>query len=109
MENLSNLLEQLAAKLGVAIDVLWAALLRQAVLAGISNLIFIIATGTTVYLMVKWYRAIQKNRTDEIVYVPFGICAVFIAIMAIYCIDQIPMTLAAFFNPEYWALKTILQ
>lgn len=38
MDQLTALLEKLAAKLGVAVDVLWAALMRQAFIAGYSNL-----------------------------------------------------------------------
>ena len=109
MDRLNDLLEQLAAKLGVAVDVLWSALIRQALFAGIGDLIFIAAIIAAVYFLVKLAKWIIKERVDEIAWMPFGLVAIAVAGSAVFSIVNLPMLFAEFFNPKYWAIKEILD
>lgn len=110
MEKLTQLVEQLAAKLGVAVDLIWDALLRQALIAGIGDLIWIAVLSVGIFWIVRWGKWIAnvKNRVDEIAWLPFGLVATAACIALVATICCLPMTLAAFFNPNYWALHEIL-
>lgn len=113
MDKLTALLETLAAKLGVAVDVLWAALMRQAMISGLADLVFIAATvaalvGTWKYVVLV-HRKVEERDWDEIAWLPCGLIAAAMVGVSFAVLADLPMTLAAFFNPEYWALMRILK
>jgi hypothetical protein len=113
MDKLTVLLEQLAAKLGVAVDVLWAALMRQALISGIADLIFLGAVaaflfGTWKYVVLV-HRKVEAREWDEIAWLPCGFVAVAMVGITFAALAGLPMMFAAFFNPEYWALMRILK
>lgn len=113
MDKLTALLETLAAKLGVAVDVLWAALMRQAFIAGVSDLIFLAAVAAAVYGTWKYvvlvYRKVEARDWDEIAWLPCGLVAAVMVGVSFASLGSLPMMFAAFFNPEYWALMQILR
>lgn len=110
MDNLTNLIDALASKLGVAVDVLWAALIRQAFIAGIVDLTIIALLCVAAFYMKTWAAWLLKNenRIDEMAWFPFGVVAALVVVSIICVLSELPITLAAFFNPEYWAVNKIL-
>jgi hypothetical protein len=113
MEKLTAIVEQLAAKLGVAVDVLWAAMMRQAFISSVADLLWIAGLLYAMTWVVKYVRLVHKKVDDrdwdEIAWLP---CAIVCCVAFGFCIGTIaslPMTFAGFFNPEYWALMKILK
>jgi len=115
MEKLTPLLERLAEKLGVTTDMLWKALLRQALLDGLVSLVqYVVVIVWTAYLVRLSYRYRLPDETNDPLDHPFimvGGSIVWLATVALVLIAlfTLPTTLAAFFNPEYWALKKVLS
>ena len=106
-------LEVLASKLGVAVELLWEALLRQAIINGIVDLIFYILIGCSIYpaiLLWKWiYKKVENDNWDEIAYAWPGLLSVVLFILILAAFLSSYMTVASFLNPEYWALDRILK
>lgn len=108
-----ELIQELAAKMGVAVDVLWGALLRQAPITGCVEIIFAVFVICAAAAMVFVTRRIHKFVSDEPDYQPMwigvGIAWLVIFWLAMGVICSLPTTVAAFLNPDYWALNTILN
>jgi hypothetical protein len=102
----------LAAKLGVAAEHLWAVLLRQAPITGAMSLVFyafLIACCFGLFRWIKFVRdKVDNDRWDEISYLGPILGAIPLVIGIVIAIDYLPLTVAAFFNPEYWALHEII-
>lgn len=128
MDKLIPLLEQLSKKLGVAVDVLWAALVKQARIEGISWIVFyvftIICVAAALILLRNLFhkKAVWENAHDdevgrgytyqwdehsgEIVLVSIvGALAFIVLLVAVCSLDD---SIACFTNPEYIALKKVL-
>ena len=115
---LAQVLDKLASKLGVAVDVLWAALMRQALITGLLDLAFVAAYAFGVYWTVRYVRMVfdrtdgesdHWKRWDEIAWLPCGIVVLVMFGLGLGLLASLSMTAAAFFNPEYWALMKILN
>jgi 4-hydroxybenzoate polyprenyltransferase len=113
----ATLLRELATKLGTTSEYLWRVLLKQAFISGISDIIYYIAlTIATIYLFWLHKKFSVENEKKQSLYykkewiiLPMG-AAGFILIIALLCaIGNIPDTIAALVNPEYWALDQILH
>lgn len=120
-EQTNILFEKLAEKLGTTVEHLWGVLLTQAPISGFIDLVTCIAL---VFAMVFVYRLVRRKttvpqKTEENKYpsaewVDDGradawICTtIFILIGTIIVAASLEGILAAFFNPEYWALKRVL-
>lgn len=120
----TSVLQAVAAKLGVASELLWMVLVKQAFISGISYLLFILVT---VVLTVIWYRVtkiVHKYVTvgykdpvyegriehwDDAHYIYVVIGWVIVAICYITILVDMSVMLGAFFNPEYWALNKVLS
>ncbi len=108
-------IELLASKLGTTTEYLFSVLVKQARIAGIVAIIQGIMMVVIGICLVKLIIYFYKKRDDldssisEIV-VPFTILSfVVLLILAIIYISYADNILAAFFNPEYWALNEILS
>ena len=115
---LAQVLTDLSQKLGVTVEHLWAVLVKQAFISGISDLF--IYTLLTV-IAVIWYRGINKlskrtkksDKSYSDIQMEEGIWALFIVSGAILLVSSIcsicsfGATLGKFLNPEFWALKQI--
>ncbi|SRR5260221_10641972 len=121
MEKLTPLIEQLAAKVGIAAQILWTALQKQAVLSSCWDVVLYAALAYGIVWYVRWGKAVQLHtsakydnsqrieRWDDIAWLPFCLAGIPILIFALIAICNVPMTLAGFFNPDYWALKHIVH
>lgn len=104
-----KLVEELAAKFGTTAERLWEVLIRQALFAGICDALVTVALVVGMvwsFRLVKAKTSLEEaNSWDEVAWV---IWAVFVFLAALLIIASLSTTLAAFFNPEYWALKQLL-
>ena len=106
-EKLEEELAKLAAKLNVGVDVLWEALLRQAVINGIASLIQIAVTAGVTWWFCKSSPRIFREDSEP---APLLIvAAILVAIMWTYIFVNISSMVASFFNQEYWALRQITR
>lgn len=123
MKDLTPLLEQLASKLGTTVEMLWGVLLTQAMISGVVDLLIIIGL---VVVAVFWTRLVIKKTTSPgrdpergweldadwggegkfCGWASVFLVSIFIAIIISANAETI---VAAFVNPEYWALTKILK
>ena len=121
-ERTAHALVELAEKLGTTSEYLWAALLRQAPIAGLLNLIVSIMW---VAGAVWWFRFVRKKTTEPGLLehgghqIPewddgAGVALAWASVFAFSVIvpnivgDSLPLIVAGLVNPEYWALRQIL-
>lgn len=103
-------IDALAAKLGVASDHLWRVLTQQARIEAIEDLawaaLFFALSGASIWA-IRWVIA---RRDDDNIPGELGVVSVIAAlvffVVACNCIAGTP---GMFLNPEYWALKQILE
>ena len=121
MNDLTLALQQLAAKLGTTVEMLWGVLLKQAPIAATINLIGCIAfTGLTVFItyFVK-RRTTKPPRTeddsyphadweDEGAFIAWVVTAGLIIATVVFVGVNAQNIVAGFFNPQYWALTQIM-
>jgi hypothetical protein len=111
-----DLLHQLAAKLGTTADHLWAILVRQAFVSGCTDLLFYMFTLAIVCATAKktkrWTAAMKEADEEPVALFYAGTISaswVLSLVFIIVSVVSIQDTVAAFVNPEYWALKQILS
>ena len=115
-------LTELAHKLGTTAEYLWGVLLKQAPISGAINLVVMVGW---VAAFVWWFQLVQRKTTkptesdenqytraqwrDECAGFAWGSVVVLGAITVLCIGSSLSSTAAAFFNPEYWALKNLLS
>lgn len=121
----------LAERLGTTIEHLWAVLLKQAVVTGMTNVVILAAVTTAACYLTRIVRikttprevlvphpyhpeaAPHKemladwNPTNEGFVAWLGIAALWFLVTVLWSF-LLNDTLAAIFNPEFWALKQVL-
>lgn len=117
-DNTAKILEKLASQLGTTSQYLWSILLKQAPIDGCIMLfqyMLLIIAGIVLYrvnknLSKKDEKGYNDGYDNNDAYGVIMCIAVFAwtitAIIAFCCIGGL---FNAFFNPEYWALETILS
>lgn len=103
--NLLELMQQLAAKLGVTADHIWTVMVQQAHVAAITN---VVTGGILVFLAIAAgciSYSLSKDDNSE------GTTAMFFLGVALFVISLafIFPAITAFVNPEYWALKHMIK
>ena len=104
-----ELIEQLAANLGVAVDVLWGALLLQAPISATVGITFMVVAWVANVLAVRWtfknWEMITRKDMEPPVLGGLFILTV-LAMVATF--GGFTTALAGLFNPEYWALRHVM-
>ena len=113
---MEKILEKLSLKLGVTIEYLWEALLNQAFYSGMVDLFIFLIIIISIYGYYRWikyiipsWKKIDNENFDIIYTVGLVFGGVGLIIIIIDRLSNLYLTLAAFFNPEYWALMQILE
>ncbi len=118
MDKITELLTQLAAKLGTTTEYLWGVLVKQAPIEATVDIIQIICVLIAGWGIYKLHLYFQKRPEDgNMIYYEYEnaaptimvIVTVLWAIMICLCIGTISEIVAGFFNPEYWALQKVLH
>jgi len=121
VKELTELLGQLATKLGTTVDKLWGVLLRQAPISGAVDIILCIV----LVIASAWVFRFVQNKTTapplsetnkypsadweaEGTVLAWVGAAVFIGVAGLQVFYSIEGIVTAFLNPEYWALSKIL-
>lgn len=99
--------DELLARLGTTVEHLWGVLLRQAPIHGAFSIVFDVVACVALYYawrtLYKWDGYVEDK---DILYALLGCVTAFVCVYVFY---NLPMIAAAFFNPEYWALKQVLK
>lgn len=116
-EKTTQLIEQLAQKLGTTVEYLWSILLKQAFVDATTRLIIVICTIILGIILYKTHKSFSKKNSNG--YTSYDNKGYFIEIMVISTvlfvvfilgsINCIPYIINGYFNPEYWALCKILE
>jgi hypothetical protein len=110
MENIIALkmLAVIATKLGTTVEYLWAVLVKQAVVASVTNIIQYGILAFITYQVVKFYK--DKDVEDSpALYIGFITAVVLLGILWLAAFFSLPQTINGFINPEYEAIKTVLD
>lgn len=121
-DKLTQLLEQLAAKLGTTAEYLWKVLLMQARVSATQSLLYVLFVAISGLVLYRCHRKFSKpfaetvdkyyeNMYDKNEYtaVAMGVCSVVWIVLFIASLFSFPNLIDGYFNPEYWALKEILD
>lgn len=115
-------IDAIAANLGVAAEHVYGALLKQAMVSGLRSVVYIIICLAVSYVIIKMLKRIYsdvKEGEDGIFVDSYGVSlggvfalifgGVAIVIMFFVIMTEISNATTALLNPEYWALKEILD
>ncbi len=114
-EQTIKLIEELSVKLGVGAEMMWDSLLKQAPMSATIDLIvsaIFVAASVAIFLeIVRFYRSWKEYENSEqfpiMVFMAFlGLFFVILTTVGVGC--SLPINIAAFINPEYWALKQLI-
>ena len=111
MEQLTPLLERLAAQLGTTTAYLWGVLIQQARVEAITGFSWAVGIPVALYFMRKrylvWIKDTDLDPFDE----PFARAAFWIMFAVLVGIAgyNFNVAIVAAINPEYWALQRILE
>lgn len=121
-EKFQQLIEALAAKLGTTAEHFWGVLVRQAPISGAVDLVLcVVIAAVTV-----WWVALVKRKTtcppetetnrypkaewrDEGAFLAWLVTVIFGVSALLSVIGSAQGIVAAFANPEYWALKQLVK
>lgn len=116
MEKLTELLTMLASKLGTTVEYLWTVLIKQATISGIQNIILsvvvtipIIIFGVYLRYFIKNKEKIEDGYNEEFYYVGLVVGTIISVVCVLVFAECINTAMTAFINPEFWALKEILE
>ena len=126
INTLTPLLEKLATRLGVSIELLWGALIKQAYIDGFIKIFtcmfILILSSIGLYFLRVYYRLFvphynvkNKNGHEGVTDADF-ICPIIIVVSlsiilfdTIYLCTTFSNVVISFSNPNYWALKQIIK
>jgi uncharacterized membrane protein len=112
---LQKTLQQLADKLGVGVDRLWACMIKQAPIDATINIItwfglLALTVGTIIACWILHKKNQESGNDYDIIVAVLGIASACL-IMGIWGLfsTYASLTLAGLYNPDYWALHQILH
>lgn len=115
-------LTALAEKLGTTAEYLWSVLLKQAPITGMVDLLLTVAW---ISAAAAWFAFVKRKTTEppkteedrypsadwreEAAFFGWASVGIFSLIAGVVVSSSLATTVAALFNPEYWALAQILK
>lgn len=104
-----TLLTALSEKLGTTTEYLWSALLWQAPITGSVHLLLLITLSFGFIYLAKRLHSSKDNIPEDEYFLAMVIVAAFGVFLVLIFAAALPSIIAAFFNPEYWALRQIVS
>lgn len=110
-KEITNLLEELAKKLGTTVEHLWSILVKQSTIngfVGCLRIIIIICLSILCYIFGQYTNEqIISREWDIEAWFLVGFC--FLVCLTFFLIEMhmLPTTIACFINPEYFAMSEI--
>lgn len=120
-EETTQLIQQLADKLGTTSEYLWGTLIRQAKIDSIVTLFQFLLIGIFGYVIFRIHKSLsikkdydgysetgyQHYQETASIFMIISVCLFVMLLIASFF--SIPDLVSGFLNPEYWALKEILK
>ena len=121
-EHYQQLIDTLATKLGTTAEHLWDVLIRQAPISGAVDLVLCVSMLVAAWRLIVFVKrkttVPKKTEHNKFPYAEWGgndamlgwgaaLCMAAVAVF--YTLSSASTIIAAFVNPEYWALKELLQ
>jgi uncharacterized protein involved in cysteine biosynthesis len=110
---IENILSTLATKLQTTTEHLWDVLVVQARIEALTSFVIMCLwaaiTITTFKVVKKKSSQLRENMDEELAYLIWVLWLLYAGFVAMYVSSSITNVVAALFNPEYWALKEILN
>lgn len=107
---IAALIDQLAVTMGVTANMLWSALVRQALISATTTAALVIFLWAVLifggYGIRKHWTRIVANDAE---YAVVMVTAIWSLVTLIVTIGEMATIAAGFFNPNYWALRHILR
>lgn len=121
-EKYRQLIEAIAEKLGTTAEHLWGVTVRQAPISGAVDLVLCIAIAAVTW----WWFSLVKSKTmtppetetdrypraewqNEGAFLAWLVALIFVVMAMVCIIGSAQGIVAAFANPEYWALKQLVK
>ena len=111
-ENTTQLIEQLAQKLGTTAEYLWSVLLKQAPISAITDLALFclsLIVGFVLYRLHKYFTRTEEYDNNEFTTILMIGLFVFWGVFLLICVFSFQNIITGLYNPEYWALKEVLK
>lgn len=102
-------LKELSNKLGTTSEYLFSALVKQAPISGIINLLVIVLLFVLTFL---WTRNVYKKSClhyyeEESIRFFAWLSVIILLFISLCMLESLPIVISGLINPEYWALKEI--
>lgn len=106
-----KLLDKYATELGTTTEYLWEILVSQAYVSGITSIMLAIASLIAFLIIPASYLVLERKADiDEEWWIVYTLLSMVIAVLSIAFLSiSISNMVTALANPEYWALKEILN
>lgn len=116
-EQIMNVINQIAEKLGVAAEKLYPILRRQATIEGLTNIFCLIAFIPMIYFMINIFKRINKDTDEDKLFPAVSIVLLILMSVAVVIITiefagnliDIKNTITALFNPDWYIINNILK
>lgn len=117
-EKTEQLLQSLSEKLGTTTEYLWTILISQAKYEAITSVIQMSFMVAIIYFTIKLHIRFSKEDDrgntmyyykDEALIIPMIIASISSVIMIVFFLNGFNDLIASILNPEYWALKQVLN
>jgi len=115
-----DLLNQIAAKIGEVTPTMWAFLVRQSIITGITDLLLYVAVGAVFLVMFFFllgksklpqdYNSDDPWKMDKPLFViTTAVCTLLGSVYVLIFLMTFDSTVSAILNPGYWALQHIIN
>lgn len=107
----NELLSKLAEKFGTTSEYLWGVLVRQAYIDGIQIIICFSLTCIGLGVLYGLHRKFSRTDKygDDTIVFPMVLASIILSFLFMASFVGIIMSITNFINPEYWALKQVLN
>lgn len=116
MNELTELLAELAIELGTTTEYLWSILLKQAPIEAATGIVLFALSLIAIvafYRYARWISShaalLEKSDRLQMHVMIVILIGLLLGVWLAARLDSIPNIVSAIFNPEYWALRQILE
>jgi hypothetical protein len=117
-EKTTQLLEQLAAKLGTTTEYLWGILINQAKYDALVSIIQMSFMAIIIYTTIKLHIKFSKKDKDgkneyyykeDLLTIPMIFASIISLLSIVFFLTEFNSLIISICNPEYWALNKVLS
>lgn len=120
-EKVTEYIDSIAAKMGVAAEHVYGILIRQQIAEGVADIITAVLILIVGYIVCKYFTKLTRGKAarakekwitdiddDIVVFLRYAVWVVYF-VLAIIAVCTVPGAITKLINPEYYAIKEILD